>query len=119
MNTKSKQLIIALGASLSFAASASTPSTGNPFQAEKLPHGYTNATNTMNLVSAECDTEPCDTTNTENTNAKTTQGKCGAGKCSGDKKGIGKCGTGKCGANQQNGVENGTKEVKPTDQRKD
>ncbi|HAT1987737.1 TPA: hypothetical protein GJ769_12590 [Legionella pneumophila] len=109
MNSTSKSLIIALGASLSVATNASASSQGALFQANALPHGYQN---TPKLASNSVDQSNPTTPNTGGTEVKPPQGKCGAGKCSSNKKGTGKCGTGKCGANQGNMVEG---EAKPTE----
>lgn len=115
MNTNSKSLIIALGASLSVATNALASSQSALFQAEKLAHGYQNTPNTMKLASASTDQGSLSTPSTNNTEVKTPQGKCGTGKCSSNKEGMGKCGTGKCGANQKNDGDDSTNEVKPTD----
>lgn len=119
MNTNSKPLIIALGASLSVAANALASSPGTLFQAEKLAHSYQNTPNTTKLASSSTDQTSPTTSDADTTESKTPQGKCGTGKCSSDKKGMGKCGAGKCGANQQNEADDGTNEAKPTDSGKE
>ncbi|MDP1615343.1 MAG: hypothetical protein Q8L68_06055 [Methylococcales bacterium] len=92
----SKQLIMALGASLSLVTSAMTSSSGNPFQAKQLVSGYNNSEEHIKLPTAECSTDKCSASKPSAT-PKSVQGKCGAGKCSANKKGTGKCSTGKCG----------------------
>lgn len=119
MNTNSKPLIIALGASLSVAANALASSPGTLFQAEKLAQGYQNNPNTMKLAGTPTDQANPSTPGSDTIESKTPQGKCGTGKCSSDKKGMGKCGAGKCGANQKNEAEDSTNEAKPTDSGKD
>lgn len=101
MNTK--QLVIAIGASLSLTSSAIASSTGNPFRAEKLVNGYSLAENSKN-ASETHDPEESSTTPSE-ADSKKAPGKCGAGKCSALKKGAGKCSTGKCGTKKENDAE--------------
>lgn len=105
MHMNAKQLIIAMGASLSLTSSASAiaSSTSNPFQAEKLVNGYNLAENSKNA--SETNDPKAGGTPPSEVDSKKAQGKCGAGKCSALKKGAGKCSTGKCGTKTENDAE--------------